>query len=117
MIEKNLLIFGTTVFSEVLSETIAQDSSEINLQGFVLNDEYYTDEFFGGRKVYKYSELENYFSPYDTEVLVSIGYQNMNRGREKIFTMLQNDGWKIASYISPKAILLTKKNRFRKYYF
>ena len=103
----SVLIFGTSSFSEVLAETIAQDSPEINLKGFILNDEYYTNENFSDRKVYKYSELKNYFSPNDTEILVSIGYTNMNINREKIFTLLKSDGWKIASYINPKATIRT----------
>ena len=52
----SVLIFGTSSFSEVLAETIAQDSPEINLKGFILNDEYYTNEL---RSVIFYSQSKN----------------------------------------------------------
>ena len=105
---KKILIFGTSDFAEVVFETISQDNPEIEILGFVLDDAFCNEENFCDKPVYKYSSLKNKFSPAEIGILVCIGYGKMNKNREEIFHRLQKDGWKIADYISKKAVVRTE---------
>lgn len=106
---KQILIFGTTIFAEDVHEIILQDSPEMSesLCGFVVDDAYYDTETLCNKPVYKYSQLEQHFTTDNLEILISVGYNNMNKVREAIFDRLTRDGRQIANYISPKATVRT----------
>ena len=106
---EKIVIFGTNDFAEVLYESIKLNREKIDQEviGFVIDDEYFSQETFCNQDVYKYSELKQKFSAYDIKILVAIGYSNMNQNRKAIFKKLLQDGWEIASYIDPCSILRT----------
>lgn len=106
----DVIIFGLRDFAELLYESIKINALKVsqNPVGFVVDDEYYEQERFCDEHVYRYSELKKTFSCNEVEILIAIGYRNMNQHREKIFRRLLQDGWEIASYIDPDSIVRTK---------
>lgn len=104
--KKKFLIFGDSVLAEVLYETIQQDDSDrYSIVGFVVEDVFFSNANFCGKRVYKYSELKNYFNQSDVEILLAVGYKNMNRFRQKLYLRLKQDGWKIGNYINRHAVV------------
>lgn len=104
-----ILLFGTNYLSEVIHESIIlHNDARYSVQGFVVDDEYYKDDTFRGHKVYKYSEVNNFFSKTEVKILLCIGYTKMNENREKVFLKLKKDGWQLATYVDPEAIIHTE---------
>lgn len=107
--KNEFLIFGDSVLAEVLYETIQQDDSDrYSIVGFVVDDVFFANENFCGKRVYKYSELKNYFNQSNIEILPAVGYKNMNRFRQELCFRLNQDGWNIGNYISSQAIVRTE---------
>ena len=94
---RNILIFGAQAFSGRLFELLAKDEPQNIFLGFVIDDEYYKADTLCGQKIYPYSTLKKNFSAAEVEILICIGYVNMNRTREEIFTRIRRDGWKIGN--------------------
>lgn len=103
----NLIVFGTNDLSEVLYESIEINKYKVNQKviAFSVDDDYWNQQEFCDKHVYRYSELKKEFSCDEVEILVSVGYSNMNQNRKKIYQRILQDGWKIASYIDPYSII------------
>ena len=107
--KNEFLIFGDSVLAEVLYETIQQDDADrYSIVGFVVDDAFFSNANFCGKRVYKYSELKNYFNQSDVEILLAVGYKNMNRFRQKLYLRLKQDGWRIGNYINRHAVVRAK---------
>ena len=106
---ERLLIFGCNDFAELMCENICRGWSkqDYQVEGFVIDDVYYTDSTYCGNKLYRYSDMGNYFAHEEISILVCIGYSKMNLGRKKVFGRLVQDGWKVASYFDKTAIVRT----------
>ena len=104
---KSFVIFGTNAFSELLKESIEWVEPNIKVEGFTVDDSFYKEDVFCELPIWKYSELSKKITS-DIEILVSVGYTDMNDHRKRIFSQLNKDGYKIASYIDPESIVRTK---------
>lgn len=104
-----LLIFGCNDFAELMCENIRRgwSAQEYEVNGFVIDDVYYTNSTYCGNTVYRYSKIDRFFAREEISILVCIGYRHMNLGRKKIFARLAQDGWRIASYYDKTAIVRT----------
>lgn len=106
---QEVLLFGTNELSERIDYYIEHCDSvkDFSVKGFVVDDEYYTEENFAGKKVYRYSEAKENFLK-TVPIIICIGYKNMNENRKKVFYKLKEDGWTIESYISKDTRFYTK---------
>lgn len=106
---KEILLFGISELSERIAYYIDCNESvkPFSVRGFVIDDNYYTEDHFAGRKIYRYSEAKEKFL-HDTAIIICIGYKNMNENRKKVFYKLREDGWDIESFISSQAVIHTK---------
>ncbi len=107
---KEVLLFGISELSERIAYYIdcGESVKPFVVKGFVIDDAYYKEETFAGRKVYRYSEAKESFLS-DTAIIICIGYKNMNENRKQIFYRLRDDGWDIESFISTHAIIHAEK--------
>lgn len=107
---KDILLFGISELSERIAYYIdcGESMNLLSVKGFVIDDDYYSSDNFGGKKVYRYSEAKEKFLQ-TTAVIICIGYTNMNENRKKIFYRLLDDGWDIESFISSQAVIHTDK--------
>ena len=105
---KEILLFGISDLSERIAYYIDCGDSVKNfsVKGFIIDDDYYSEDTFGGKKIYRYSEAKENFLQ-TTSVIICIGYKNMNENRKKIFNRIRDDGWDIESFISSQAIIHT----------
>lgn len=105
---KEVLLFGINKLSESISYYIDCGDSvrPFSVKGFVIDDDYYTEDSFAGRKIYRYSEAKKKFL-HNTAIIICIGYKSMNENRKKIFYKLHEDGWDIESFISSQAVIHT----------
>lgn len=103
---QEVLLFGINELSERINYYISHGDSvkSFSVKGFVIDDEYFSEDSFVGKKIYRYSEAKEKFSK-TIPIIICIGYKNMNENRKKIFYRLKDDGWTIESYISSFATI------------
>lgn len=108
--KNEFLIFGDSVLAEVLYETIQQDDADrYSIVGFVVDDAFFSNANFCGKRVYKYSEIKNYFDQNNIEILPAVGYKNLNEFRCVLCCKLERDGWLIGNYINRRAIVRAER--------
>lgn len=106
---QEILLFGISPLSERIAYYIEHGESvkDFSVKGFIIDDEYYTENIFADKKIYRYSEAKENFSE-TVPVIICIGYKNMNENRKNIFYRLKSDGWNIESFIHTHAIIHTE---------
>ncbi len=106
---KSVLLFGTNEIAEIISYNVDNNLGiePMEVIGFVLDDEYFSQDSFAGKQVYRYSEAKNKLFG-KVEIIVCIGYKEMNEGRKKVFYRLQKEGWSIGSFVSRESRIYAK---------
>ena len=96
-----LFIFGTSFLGEI-AHFYFKDL--FNIQGFIVDKEFYKDEKFLSLPVLTTDEFLKKFKP-DKDLLtfVAIGYSSLNKKREEKYKFFKEKGYKFASYISKDA--------------
>jgi len=99
----NLLIHGTGTQAKLIYAEICRDK-KYNVAGFTCDDEFFKDENFIGKKVFKLSEIEKIFKPSNTRIL-SLGVFSSPRKRHLSYLNIKNKGFKFINFISKNAIV------------
>lgn len=112
MIEK-VIIFGLGPLSKTIF-SYSSEMSNIQIDGFMIDDEYYQDSSFCDLPVYKSSTLKNTSITKTHKFLLCIGYKHM-RNRKQIFDRLQSQGCIFINFIHstahiPKSVVLGVNN-------
>ncbi len=94
---KNIVIFGVNAFSKLMKWYIENDSDD-KVIAFSINEEYMETDTFCGVPVIPFEYLGDRFNKNNFEILLTIGYSQMNGIREKIFNMCLDNEYKIASF-------------------
>lgn len=103
----NIIIFGTNAFSKLMKWYIENDTDN-KVIGFTLNSEYVKEKSFCECPVYKFENLDKLFPEKNFEILLTVGYSQMNGVREKIFNDCKKNGYKIGSFIHSSVTLFSK---------
>ena len=101
---RKLIIFGSGTLAEIADFYFTNDSC-YQVIAFVESDSFpnHSVKVFN-RPLLSFTEMVKSFTPTDVEVFVAIGYKKTNRLRRERFDQVQAYGYKLASYISTKAI-------------
>ena len=100
---RNLIIFGDTSFAERLSLYIETEKID-KVIAFTKEKKFISRKEINGLPIIPFEELDDKFS--DFEIIIGIGYSNMNKLRAHIFDICKKR-YKIGSYISSKATVYT----------
>lgn len=103
----NIIIFGTNAFSKLMKWYVENDTDN-RVIGFTLNSEYVKESSFCGCSVYEFENLKKLFPENNFEILLTVGYSQMNGIREKIFHDCKNSGFKVGSFIHSSVTLFSK---------
>ena len=95
---KKIIIFGTTAFSRLMKWYIENDSDD-KIISFTLNEQYINEKYFCDLPVIPYENLKEIYPEKDFQILITVGYSQMNKIREKIYNQCIKDGYEIASFI------------------
>jgi sugar O-acyltransferase (sialic acid O-acetyltransferase NeuD family) len=93
---QNLVIYGTGNFAR-LAHYYAEQELAINVLGFVVDDEYFSENLFASLPIFKWEKLPH---PDQTNIFVAIGYKNM-RARALAFAKIKQAGYECVNLISP----------------
>lgn len=97
-----VIIFGTGPFAEIVYFYLTHDSPH-EVIGFTANKSFIKENMFFGLPVIPFEDIENFFSPDEVSMFVSVGYKNMNKDRAKICDYVKQKGYALISYVNSKA--------------
>ena len=69
----------------------------IRIEKLLAEREYLIQEKFEGLKVVPFDNIEDEYNTRDYEILIAIGYRNMNAVREKVYYKIKEKGYDVAS--------------------
>ena len=104
---KKIILAGNSSTAEILYQYLKLDE-RYNVVGITVDEEYINKGNLNHLKQCCLSNIENIFSKKEHTIIMAIGYSDLNRKREKVFLNLKSKGYKIETYIHPKAIVLSQ---------
>jgi sugar O-acyltransferase (sialic acid O-acetyltransferase NeuD family) len=99
-----LVIVGDSAFAEVAYEYFTFDSP-YEVVGFAVERAYHTQTEKFGLPVVPFEDLEAHFPPGSHSVFAALVYTQLNRLRARLSAAAKAKGYKLASYISPRAFV------------
>lgn len=93
-----LLIFGVGLLGE-MAKFYFENDPNYKVVAFVTEDSMYKDDKFSEMPVVPFSKVCDKYPPSEYVMFVAIGYTNLNRNRERIYTECKKLGYKLVSYV------------------
>jgi sugar O-acyltransferase (sialic acid O-acetyltransferase NeuD family) len=106
MSTKKVIIFGVLDTAE-LAHYYLENDSEYSVAAFAVTKEYFKEDSFKGLPVYPFEDIDTILSPNNYNFFIPMTAKKMNRSREEIFNKVKTKGYKVISYVSSKATVLT----------
>ena len=103
---KKLIIFGIGEQAEMAYYYFTNDS-EYEVVGFTVNKSYIDNNIFFDLPVIEFEDIEKKYNPEQYEMFVAVGYSKVNKIRTEKYIEVKDKGYKLASYISSNATVLT----------
>ncbi len=111
MSEKKVLIFGTGQFAQIIKRYLEEQGRVV--AGFTVEERPTPPALelprvnadFGD--VFAFETIEEKFPPSEFEMIICVGYTQMNRIRQRIFSEAKQKGYNIISFIHETATVLT----------
>jgi sugar O-acyltransferase (sialic acid O-acetyltransferase NeuD family) len=107
--KKKIIIVGSSITAQILYSYITDDNRYF-VECFCVNDKYIKENSLFGKKVVALEKLLDYYSPNNFEVLVAMGYNNLNQDRENVFNAIKNFGFTVLTYIHKDAKVYNKND-------
>ncbi|HEV2719772.1 MAG TPA: acetyltransferase [Thermoanaerobaculia bacterium] len=99
---RQLVIVGDRPIAEVAFEYFTHDS-EYEVAAFTVEHAFLNRDVLFGRPVVAFEDVQERFPPAQVDLFVAVGYGQMNRLRARLFREGKAKGYKLASFISPRA--------------
>lgn len=106
MKEKNqkLVIVGDSAFAEIAYEYFTVDS-DYEVVAFSVEKNYLKRGALFGLPVVPFEDVETIYVPSEHKIFVATVYTQLNRLRSRLYLQAKAKGYKLASFISPRAFL------------
>lgn len=100
--EKQLVIFGAGKIAEVLYEYLRRDS-DYEIAAFTCEAAYAGSGECCGLPLVPFDDVARLFPPDRYEMHIAVGYHQLNRLRERLFSEAKAKGYRLASFISSRS--------------
>lgn len=107
MKNKNLIIFGEGLFTEIAYQYFTDDS-EYDVACFTKDDKYINSSNYLNLPMVPFSNIEDVYPPEQFDMHIAVSYTNLNHLRERVFHEAKKKGYNLTSYVSSKCNILTK---------
>ena len=97
-----IVLFGATAFEKRLSDIIEEDS-DIKVVAFCVDRAYKHGNTLNNRPIIAFDELKKAYPPQHFDVLVGIGYKDMNGLRAAKYSLLKEMGYSCPNFVSSQA--------------
>lgn len=99
---RKVVIFGNNHFAEEVAYFVETDGHD-EVVAYTLDDEYVMEDSFAEKELIPFSKLEQKYRKDEIEIIVAIGYNQMNTVRKAVTDKVKNSGWKIGQFIHSTA--------------
>ena len=103
---KKAIVFGTGSFAEIVYFYLMNDSEYDVVAFSTSNEDIKYDKKFD-LPIVLFRDVHNQYNPKEYEMYIAVGYSNLNKFRTKFYNEAKKKGYKLLSYISTKATVLT----------
>lgn len=103
---KKILVAGNAITAEILCAYLSRDA-RYEVAGLTVDDEFVAKGGIRGYRTVGLSGVANIFAPNTHRVIMAMGYSDLNRIRETMFTRLKTMGYSVETYIHPDARVYT----------
>lgn len=103
MSKRKLVIFGGGELGEVSDYYFTHDS-DYEISAFCLNQDYIKEDSFCGKPVVSFEDIEETHPTSEYEFFAALSYAKLNAVRKEKYLEAKKKGYKIATYVSSKAI-------------
>ena len=103
---QKVILAGSAITAEILLAYLKQDA-RYEVVGFTVDDDYFVQGSLADSCTVALSEAVNAFSPNSHRVIMAMGYHDLNRAREAMFSRLKSMGYAVETYIHPDARVYT----------
>jgi len=97
-----VIIFGTGTLGKLMHFYLSADSPH-EVVAFTLDANYITEKSYLGLPLVPFEEVEKLYPPGEYQMLVAVGYKQLNALRTRKFEEGRAKGYKFISYLSSKA--------------
>lgn len=101
---RNLIIYGDSAFAERIAAYVQIEARD-RVVAFTIERAYQKRERIKQWKVIPFEDLSSHYVADEVEILLGIGYSQMNDVRELVYNKCVAAGYKVGSYISTRATL------------
>lgn len=101
---KKLVIIGDSAFAQIAYEYFEADT-DYTVVGFSVEQAYLKQQEMLGLPIIPFETIESVFDPATHDVYVATVYTQLNRLRTRLANAAKEKGYKLASYISPRAFV------------
>jgi sugar O-acyltransferase (sialic acid O-acetyltransferase NeuD family) len=104
--DRPLLIYGTGKTATVLANYI--EASGGSVVAFTTEAGYIDTDVFFGRPLIDFEIVAERFPSNEYEIIIAVGYHEMNRQRQRIFNECKAKGYRLATYVHPSVTYFNK---------
>lgn len=108
LMKTKIIIWGTSMLSSMMYDILLKEDV-VEVVGFTDYNSYVNSDNFKDKRFVAFENIDSYFDMNKCEILLTIGYSKMNYFREKIFNECKINNYKIHTYLSPNATILSNK--------
>lgn len=101
---KKLIIVGDSAFAEIAYQYFEADT-EYSVACFSVERNFLKKKFLEGLPIIPFEDIQLHYNPLDYYIYVAVVYTQLNQLRARLSNEAKRKGFKLASYISPKAFL------------
>ena len=98
---KKIIIFGASIFGEIAHYYLTHDSPH-KVVAFTANKKFIKNKKFLGLPLIPFESIQEDYSPAEYVMFIAIGYQKMNKPREKIFYEAKKKGYELLTYVNSR---------------
>ena len=102
--DRPLVLFGLGKIADVVFDCLTQESDR-RVVAFTCEREHCDRESWHGRPTIPYERLVEAYPPDNHDLMIAIGYQNINRERARLCAIAREYGYTLVTHISPRASL------------
>lgn len=107
LFKQKILIYGINQQAQQLYQLIKEENAA-EICGFIVDEGYKKSEFLFGKRVYEFNKMLKKKSPQKYQIVLSFGYKNMVKNRQKKYNKCCAHGYSLFTYISKRAVVYTK---------
>jgi sugar O-acyltransferase (sialic acid O-acetyltransferase NeuD family) len=102
--KEKLVIIGDGETGEIAYEYFTKDTN-FEVVAFSAEKKFMKNKLLFGLPVVPFEELEKAFNPAEFWVFVAVSFTGLNHVRARLFQMAKLKGYRLCSYVSPKAFI------------